>query len=493
VRETCHGVTNIIRKRRGWILVRAFLLCLLLAPPAAALEVQDIVGLAQAGFDDHTIMAVIKKTGAVFPLSEEERQKLRVAGMSERLIAFMMNPSAAPLPLAQTRPPVKTERKPLSRSRKPAGPPVHTPPSQAQSATAGPGQGSTQGQQEPWQGNRQDHSRQPAKQSLTVQSQEGVPPHPQVMEIPSIQQPERERQTQAAIPARQPEGIREQPARGHEATVTITVTGRDGSYITGLREEDVRLYEDGIPREILSLTADQHTPVSVGILLDTSGSMVDKLDEAEDGLRHFINTLQPEDEIFLFVFHDTPRLVQDFTSDRAAFSRTLGTLRADGATALYDVIAAGLTKIRAGRHRKKALLLITDGNDTASSLSLDRVMELARRSQVLIYSLGIGHGERGSFGHINLGWLEDDVDVKVLQALSGVTGGSTFLIRGAHVIDGIDVIDQDCQQVAAELRLQYTLRYRSAGSATAGRWRSLRVESPRRDLSVRARSGQYGE
>ena len=106
-----------------------------------------------------------------------------------------------------------------------------------------------------------------------------------------------------------------------------------------------------MPREILSLTPDQHIPVSVGILLDTSGSMIDKLDEAEDGLRHFLNTLQPGDEFFLFVFNDTPRLVQDFTSDRAAFSRTLCTLRANGATALYDVIAAGLTKIRVGRHR----------------------------------------------------------------------------------------------------------------------------------------------
>jgi len=485
-------VTSIIKSGVG-IPFRGFLFCLLLALPAEALEIQDVIGLVQAGFDDNTIMAVITKTGTAFPLSEEERQKLRAAGVSERLIAFMMNPSAVPLPSAQTQPPVKTEHRPSSFSRKPTGPPVRTSPPQAQSGTPRPTQGRTQGHKEPWQGERQGNISQPTAPSLTVQSQGSVPPHSQVLEIPPIQQPEGERQTQAAIPSREQEESKEQPALGREATVRITATSREGSYITDLRKEDVRIYEDGIPREILSLTPDQHTPVSVGILLDTSGSMSDKLEEAEDGLRHFVNTLHPEDEVFLFVFNDAPRLVQDLTSDRRAFVRVLGTLWANGATALYDVIAAGLTKIREGRHHKKALLLITDGNDTTSSRSLNEVMELARRADVLIYSLGIGHGERGSFGHIDLGWFEDTVDVRVLQALSGASGGSTFLIQGAHTIAGIDVIDQACQQVAAELRLQYTLRYRSAGRASVGEWHSLRVESLRRDLNVRTRSGSYGE
>jgi len=233
--------------------------------------------------------------------------------------------------------------------------------------------------------------------------------------------------------------------------------------------------------------------VSIGILLDTSGSMIDKLEEAEDGLRHFVNTLQPEDEVFLFEFNKTPRLVQDFTSNRAVFAQAVGMLQASGATALYDVVAIGLTKIREGRHRKKALLLITDGNDTASRLSLKQVMELAKRSDVLMYSLGIGHGERGSFGHLDVGWPGDEVDAAALQALSGATGGAAFIIQGLHVVDGVDVIDQACQRIAAEIRLQYTLRYRSASGRPRGEWRGLRVESPRRDLSVRARSGSYGE
>jgi VWFA-related protein len=230
-------------------------------------------------------------------------------------------------------------------------------------------------------------------QSPTIQSQGGVP-HPQVVEIPPIQLPEEGHQTQTAVPSREQQK-KEQSSAGREAMVTITVTDREGSYITGLRKDDLRLSENGVPQEILSLTPDQYTPMSIGILLDTSGSMIDKLAEAEDGLRHFVNTLQPEDDVFLFEFNKTPRLVQDFTSDRAALIQALGTLRANGTTALYDVAAAATRKIRNGRHRKKVLLLITDGNDTASRLSLGQVMELAKRSDVLIYSLGIGHGERG--------------------------------------------------------------------------------------------------
>lgn len=473
------------------ILFCVFLLCFLLAPPAAALEVQDVVGLVQAGFDDNTIMAVIRKTGAVVPLSEEDRQKLSAAGVSERLIAFMMNPSAVPLPPTQASPPAKSKPRTLSSQGKPVGPSVHSSPAPAQSGIAGLGQGRREGQKELWQGDRQGSSSQPTGQSQVVGSQGGIS-HPQVMEVPPVQQSRGDRETQIAILSREQQQEK-QPSTGQEAMITITVTGREGSYITGLRQEDVRIYEDGIPHEILSLTPDQHTPVSVGILLDTSGSMSDKLAEAEDGLRHFVNTLQPEDEVFLLAFNNTPRLVQDFTSERVALARALDTLQANGTTALYDVIAAGLTKIREGRHRKKALLLITDGKDTASRLSLDQVMELARRSEVLIYSLGIGHGEQGSFGHLDLGWPRDAVDVRVLQTLSGATGGHAFILQGAHVIDGIDVIDQACQQIAAELRLQYTLRYLSPSKVAVGEWRSLRVESPRRDLIVRTRSGYYGE
>ena len=483
---------DISKKRGGWILVHVLLLGLFLAPLAEAVAVHDVVGLVQSGIDDDTIMAIVKKTGAAFSLSEEERQQLRGAGASERLITFLSNPSAGPPPPAHTRPPVKTERSPCPSSEKPVAPSARPSLTQLQNLTAGLGQERTQSQKEPWQGGRQGKESQPTGQSLTSQSQGGVP-HPQVMEILPLQLSEEGRHTQPAISSREQTEKETQPSSAREAIVTITVTDREKAYITDLGKEELRLYEDGIPREIVALVSDQHTPVSIGILLDTSGSMTDKLDEVEDGLRHFVNTLQPEDEVFLLAFNDTPRLVQDFTSNSGSLARVLSPLWAKGATALYDVIAAGLTKIQEGRHRKKALLLITDGNDTTSTLSLAQVMELARRADVLIYSLGIRHEDRGLFGHFNLGWPEDNVDVRVLQTLSSTTGGNTFIIQGVHVVDGIDVIDRACQQIAAELRLQYTLRYRSAGSATAGTRRSLRVESPQRDLSVRARSGSYGE
>ena len=481
-----------IIKRGVSLLFSIFLLCLLLAALAEAMEVHDVVGLVQSGFDDNTIMAIMRKTGAAFHLSEEDRQKLKAAGVSERLVTFMANPSAVPLPPAKAGPPVKSKPRTSPPSRKPVNPSVHTSPIQAQSITTGLSQGRTQGQEEPWQGDLQGSGSQPTEQSQATWSQGGVP-HPQIIEIPPVQLPEEESKTLAAIPPQERWEKEEKPSTSSEAIVTVTVTDRKGYYITGLREEDLHLYEDGILRPVISLTPDRDTPVSVGILLDTSGSMVDKLEEAEDGLRHFVNTIHPEDDVFLFEFNDTPRLVQDFTSDREAFIRTLGRLRASGSTSLYDVIAAGLKKIHEGRHRKKALILITDGNDTASKRSLGEVMDLARRSGVLIYCLGIGHGERGSFGHLGLGYFSDQVNVAALRALSEATGGSTFIIQGAHVVEGIDVIDQACQQVASELRLQYTLRYLSASRANGEKGHSLRVDSPRRDLTVRARNEYYVE
>ena len=109
-----------------------------------------------------------------------------------------------------------------------------------------------------------------------------------MIEISPIQLPEEERKTLAGIPSQERWEKEERPPARQEAMVTVTVTDREGYYITGLEKKDLRLYEDGIPRKIISLTPAQRTPVSVGILLDTSGSMIDKLHEAEDGLRHFV-------------------------------------------------------------------------------------------------------------------------------------------------------------------------------------------------------------
>ena len=272
-------------------------------------------------------------------------------------------------------------------------------------------------------------------------------------------------------------------------TLTATVVDRSGRAVPNLEKDAFVIYEDSV-RQDIAIFNDEDVPVSVGILFDTSGSMVDKLDDVKDAVAHFINTTNPEDDIFLLQFSTEVFLVQDFTDDRQRLRQAIRRLRGRGSTSLYEAIAKGLAYVQGGRHKKKALLLITDGNDTSSEIGLEQAVALAQRAEVLIYCLGIGHGERGSFGHQE-GVFKDTVDVDALLAFTDATGGRTFLLQGAHFKQGVDQIDQACQQVAAELRQQYTLGYYSSNRKRDGTYRQIRVEVKNRNFKVRARQGYF--
>lgn len=275
--------------------------------------------------------------------------------------------------------------------------------------------------------------------------------------------------------------------------ITVTVTDKEREYITDLKKEDFRVYEDGVSQETTFFNSGD-IPVSVGILLDTSGSMVDKLPEAKDAIEHFAKTINPQDDLFLSIFNNSSLLVQDFTSDRSELTKALGWLDARGYTALYDTIFDGLNKIKGGKHKKKALVLITDGNDTSSYLSLVRIQRYIKESEVLLYSIGIGHSERGSYGHgvFSFNKRGDEVDANTLSALSEETGGRAFIMKGAHIVGGIDVIDRACQEIAKELRYQYSLGYISSNEKRDGKWRYIKVKVVSRDnLKVRARKGYF--
>src|SRR5579875_304182 len=186
------------------------------------------------------------------------------------------------------------------------------------------------------------------------------------------------------IPSR---ALRSQPGYNQ---ATVTVTDRNGTHITDLTKDDFRLYEDGVQRPIEFFRKDLNTPVSIGILVDTSGSMEPKIPQARAAIAEFIRNLNPRDDVFLFAFSDNPYLLQPFTTDHAAVMSRLALLHAYGRTALYDVILDGLIMVQRGRYDKKALLVVTDGMDTASSSSIDQVVAQARRQGVLVYSIGIG-------------------------------------------------------------------------------------------------------
>jgi Ca-activated chloride channel homolog len=289
------------------------------------------------------------------------------------------------------------------------------------------------------------------------------------------------------IPSRQ---LRMQPGY---AQATVTVTDRAGTHITDLTKDDFRLYEDGEQRPIEFFRKDLNAPVSLGIIVDTSGSMEPKIPQARAAIAEFIRNLNPRDDVFLFAFSERPFLLQGFTTNHAAVMSRLALLHAYGRTALYDVILDGLIMVSRGRYDKKALLVVTDGMDTASSSSLDQVVAQARRQGVLVYSIGIGDPNVampslifGPFGALIGGDEIDRVDAHTLQVLSTETGAKTYIIR--EVGDG-ELLRQATESISNELREQYTVGFTSPNPVHEG-YRSLKVEVPKRpDVTVRVRKG----
>lgn len=272
-------------------------------------------------------------------------------------------------------------------------------------------------------------------------------------------------------------------------TLTATVEDSQGGAVAGLGKEDFLVYEEGTSQEIRFFQSER-IPVSVGIVFDTSGSMVDKIDEVQDAVLHFIETTSPQDEIFLIQFSQNASLVQDFTDDRGRLRRAVGHLRAGGGTALYEATVFALQELQRGRNKKKALLLITDGNDTTSNISRAEAVATAQHSEAIVYALGIGHGEHGSFGHL-AGGFRDTVDMDLLRQLSDATGGRAFLVEGEHHRGGVDLIDQACQQVGSELRNQYSLGYYPTNKSKDGTYRRIQVKVKNHDYAVRSRAGYY--
>ena len=274
-------------------------------------------------------------------------------------------------------------------------------------------------------------------------------------------------------------------------TLTATVTDSRGRYRADLKQSDFTVYEDGVKQELAYFNTGDRVPVSLGILFDTSGSMIDKIEGVEDAIEHFVKSVAPGDEIFLIRFSDDAELVQDFTDDRRRVLNTVEQLEPRGSTALYDAILLGLQKVVAGKHRKRALLLVTDGNDTSSAVKLDTVLALARKSEVIIYALGMGHGERGSIDHDVLGGqFKDTVDMTVLNAFADATGGRGFYLENAHE-GGRDRVDEAAAEVAAELKQQYTLGYRPTNKHRDGAFRQIKVELADKSLHVRTKRGYY--
>jgi Ca-activated chloride channel family protein len=297
--------------------------------------------------------------------------------------------------------------------------------------------------------------------------------------------------------------------------VAVTVVDRSGRFVSGLRREDFAVYEDDEPRAIAHFSAER-VPVSLGLALDTSGSMEGaKIGHARRALERFLfDLLDPADEVFAYRFDSVPELVADWTTDRTRIAEALARLRPRGGTALYDTVAEAVPRAQAGHHRKKALVIISDGNDTASRTEVRELVRLIRETEVLVYAIGIDGeavptlgarlpippqprlpvpfplpgGRRFPFppepprtpGAVRR--AGDRVNVAALRAITDETGGRTEIVREASDLGPATA------SIADELTRQYFLGYESP-VVRDGRWHSIRVEVRRGAYLVRARRG----
>ena len=158
-------------------------------------------------------------------------------------------------------------------------------------------------------------------------------------------------------------------------TLTATVTDKNGRYRSDLKRGDFTVYENGAEQKLEYFNTGDRVPMSLGIIFDTSGSMEDKIEGVQDAVEHFVKSVAPGDEIFLVQFSDDADIVQDFTDDKKRILRVVENLEPRGSTALYDAVLLGLQKIADGKHRKRALLLLTDGNDTTSSTTFQEITD----------------------------------------------------------------------------------------------------------------------
>lgn len=305
--------------------------------------------------------------------------------------------------------------------------------------------------------------------------------------------------------------------------VVATVSDSRGRFVPGLVREDFTVYEEGVQQDVTHFSAER-VPVSLGIVLDTSGSMAgDKIEEARRAIDRFVYDLLAEgDEVFLYRFSDRPTLVQGWTTDRTALSRSLGRITPNGGTAMYDAVLEAIPLAASGRNPKKAVLVISDGNDTSSSAGLRAVRQAIRASEILVYAIGIdgestttfrqppptfprgprpprmpfppGIGRPGGPGGRFPGYLpqifgrsfpiDDRVNSVALRDMTDDNGGRTEIVRSAR-----DLVPATTS-IADELSKQYSLAYAST-LPKDGRWHTIRVEAREPEHRVRARRGYF--
>ena len=280
-----------------------------------------------------------------------------------------------------------------------------------------------------------------------------------------------------------PRSIDGQVPRPYQISVNVdlvvlhaTVRDRKGRVASDLREQDFEVYEDGVKQSI-RLFRHEDIPVTVGLVVDHSGSMRRKLPDVVAAARTFVQSSSPEDQMFVVNFNEKVTLgLPDairLTNRPDELARAISGTPAAGMTALYDAVAEARKRLQAGSRDKKALIVISDGGDNASVHSLAEVLKMAGQSSTLVYTIGIFDAE------------DPDRNPAVLRRLAGATGGEAFFPGQLNEVVAI------CERIARDIRKQYTLGYVSSNASQPGAYRAIRVDARvgKSKLLVRTRSG----
>lgn len=258
--------------------------------------------------------------------------------------------------------------------------------------------------------------------------------------------------------------------------VTVTVTDSEGRHITGLTKDDFQVFEDGTEQEITQFT-DARIPISLGVLLDASDSMRGKpIADARDALDRFVGELLlGEDEALVATFNHRPKLATTWTNPPSKTRNSLESLKPSGGTAIYDALASTAKLFEQRNHVRAAMVVISDGADTASDHSLFQALEDIRRSDALVYAIAIDSAEARESTRVN---------PEALREITALTGGYTEVVHTAADLGPATA------RIADELNKQYTIGYASS-RAPDGSWRAIRVRVRNGAYFARARRGYY--
>ena len=267
--------------------------------------------------------------------------------------------------------------------------------------------------------------------------------------------------------------------------LNVSITDARGQYVSGLGRQDFAVFEDGIKQD-LSIFAHENLPISMVLMVDTSASMDQKLPMARSAGKRFVRTLRAEDMAQVMQFNDRATVLQDFTSDHAALESAFDRTEASGPTALHNALYVALKDLarqKAGRElRRRALVLLSDGEDTASLVTDDQVLDLARKTEINIYAISLRARTASDRNRLKFSQA-----AHLLTALTQDTGGQ------AHFPNSISELEAVYDRIAEELRTQYSLGFVSSNKRADGKWRRIVVRVPgREDLKVRHKLGYFG-